>query len=55
MKHDLKTMKNILNNILDFKGGKRFYRFGDADGKYVNIKDLMIKQTCKTQKTRYKR
>ena len=27
-------MKNILNNILDFTGGKRFYRFGNADGKY---------------------
>ena len=27
-------MKNFLNNILDFTGGKRFYRFGNADGKY---------------------
>ena len=27
-------MKNILNNILDFTGGERFYRFGNADGKY---------------------
>ena len=27
-------MKNILNNILDFKGGEKFYRFGNADGKY---------------------
>lgn len=27
-------MKNILNNILDFTSGKRFYRFGNADGKY---------------------
>ena len=27
-------MKNILNNILDFTGGKRFYRFGNSDGKY---------------------
>jgi hypothetical protein len=23
-----------LDNILDFTGGKRFYRFGNADGKY---------------------
>lgn len=28
-----KTM-TTLNNILDFTGGKRFYRFGNADGKY---------------------
>ena len=27
-------MKNILNNILDFTGGNRFYRLGNADGKY---------------------
>ena len=27
-------MKNILNNILDFTGGEKFYRFGNADGKY---------------------
>ena len=27
-------MKNILNNILDFKGGERFCRFGNSDGKY---------------------
>lgn len=27
-------MKNFLNNILDFTGGNRFYRFGNADGKY---------------------
>ena len=27
-------MKNILNNILDFTGGRRFYRFGNADDKY---------------------
>ena len=27
-------MKNILNNILDFTGGNRFYRFGNSDGKY---------------------
>ena len=24
----------ILNNILDFTGGEKFYRFGNADGKY---------------------
>ncbi len=27
-------MKNIINNILDFTGGEKFYRFGNADGKY---------------------
>ena len=27
-------MKNIINNILDFTGGDKFYRFGNADGKY---------------------
>lgn len=27
-------MKNILDNILDFTGRERFYRFGNADGKY---------------------
>ena len=27
-------MKNILDKILDFTGGNRFYRFGNADGKY---------------------
>ena len=27
-------MKNILDKFLDFTGGKRFYRFGNADGKY---------------------
>ena len=27
-------MKNILNNFLDFTGGEKFYRFGNADGKY---------------------
>ena len=27
-------MKNIINNILDFTGGEKFYRFGNADGKF---------------------
>lgn len=27
-------MKNIINNILDFTSGEKFYRFGNADGKY---------------------
>ncbi len=27
-------MKNILDKFLDFTGGNRFYRFGNADGKY---------------------
>ena len=29
-----KKPMTTLNNILDFTGGKRFYRFGNADGKY---------------------
>ena len=27
-------MNAIINNILDFTGGEKFYRFGNADGKY---------------------
>ena len=27
-------MNAIINNILDFTGGNKFYRFGNADGKY---------------------
>ena len=27
-------MNAIINNILDFTGGEKFYRFGNADGKF---------------------
>ena len=33
-KHVNKTPITTLEKILDFTGGERFYRFGNADGKY---------------------